>query len=150
MTESSSSLGARLFPAPLPARASLGLLALRVSFGLGMAVHGYTKIQNPFHWMDSPEGAPPGVIQALAAIAEFFGGLGIATGTLTPLAALGIAATMVVAISKHVGKGDGFVRGWELAALYLAVSAALLATGPGRFSVDAWIATRRKTVTSRE
>src|SRR5690349_2228601 len=32
-------------------RASIGLLAIRLVAGLGIALHGFPKIQNPFGWM---------------------------------------------------------------------------------------------------
>jgi putative oxidoreductase len=131
-----------LFPDPVDRRASYGLLIVRLVFGLGLANHGLHKIENPLHWMDGGENPPPAVLQALAAVAEFFGGIGIAFGALTPIAAFGIIATMAVAIGKHVSKGDDFVRGWELAALYLTAHLGLLVAGPGQLSIDALIARR--------
>ena len=60
-----------------------------------MTMHGWSKIQNPFGWM---QGAPvPGFLQALAALSEFGGGLALIVGLLTPFACLGIMSTMFVA-----------------------------------------------------
>ena len=84
----------------------------------------------------------PGVFQALAAIAEFGGGLAWILGFLTPLASLGILSTMAVAFSFHAFMpGDPFVSvtggpSSELAALYFSIALLFFAAGPGRFSID--------------
>jgi putative oxidoreductase len=136
-----------LFPGFPAGRLGFGLLALRLVVGAAFLFHGWPKIQNPLGWMDRPE-APsgmPGVLQAAAALSEFGGGAALTLGLLTPLAALGLAATMVTAIGMvHLPKGDPFVPppgwqggSWELAAVYLAAVTLLLMAGPGRFSLDA-------------
>jgi putative oxidoreductase len=124
----------------VPFSASIGLLALRVVIGVAFMFHGWGKIQAPFSWM--PPGAPvPGFLQALAALSEFGGGLAWILGLLTPLASLGIAVTMAVAVAMHVSGGDPFFAmggpAYESAAVYLGISLALLLVGPGRLSVDA-------------
>ena len=86
-----------LFPAPPTVPASVALLLLRVVAGVGMAMHGWGKIQNPFHWMDGAASPAPGVFQALAALSEFGGGIALALGALTPIAAAGVLSTMAVA-----------------------------------------------------
>jgi putative oxidoreductase len=127
----------RLFAVPDgSSRLAIGLFILRVVAGLAMATHGWGKIKNPMHWMDKAPNPPHAIFQLLAAVSEFFGGLAIAAGLLTPLAALGIACTMCVAIYTHVAKGDAF-KGYELAVLYLAASLALMIGGPGKLSADA-------------
>ena len=103
--------------------------------------HGWGKIQEPFHWLDKAPSPPPAVFQLLAAIAEFFGGLGLILGALTVIAAFGLLCTMVVAINTHVGMGDPFGK-WELAAAYLAVAVMLFFAGPGLFSIDALLQRR--------
>jgi putative oxidoreductase len=123
-------------------RAAWGLLVVRVIFGLGIAQHGWGKIQRPFTWM-GPDSPVPGFLQALAALSEFGGGIALILGLLTPLALLGLAITMIVAITTvHLKAGHPFVaRGggpsYELAALYLAVSLLALIAGPGKLSLDA-------------
>src|SRR5687768_6168446 len=87
-------------------RAALGLLLLRVVAGAGMMVHGWPKAQKPFGWMG--DGAPA-VLQALAALAEFGGGLALILGLLTPVAALGIICTMGYAILV-AHKGDPWIK----------------------------------------
>ncbi|MCE9669853.1 DoxX family protein [Myxococcus stipitatus] len=136
---------ASLFPPPPPTLASVGLLSLRVVAGAAFMFHGWSKIQDPFHWM-GPEAAVPGVLQALAALSEFGGGLAWILGALVPLASLGLFFTMAVAVHFHaVIRGDPFVGhtgSYEIALLYLVIAVAFLTAGPGRFSVDAWL--RRK------
>jgi putative oxidoreductase len=100
----------RFFYGPfIGGRAASGLLVLRVLAGIGLMMHGSSKIQAPFNWMGP--GAPvPGIFQFLAAFSEFFGGLALIVGLLTPLAALGIMATMLVAaFTAHAN--DPFVGG---------------------------------------
>jgi putative oxidoreductase len=120
--------------------ADVALLLIRVVAGLAFMMHGWMKIQNPFGWM-GPQAFAPAPFQALAAVAEFGGGLAWILGLLTPLASLGIACTMAVAAWMHAGmSGDPFVStggpSYELAAVYLCVALVLLALGPGRFSLD--------------
>lgn len=124
-----------------PGLVDIALLLLRTVAGLAFMFHGWSKIQNPFGWM-GPDSFAPGLFQALAALAEFGGGLAWILGLLTPVASLGIAATMGVAFWFHaVMRGDPFVASggggsYELAALYLCIALLLLAVGPGRISLD--------------
>ena len=138
-----------IYPEFIGGRAALGLLLLRAVAGVAMMMHGWSKIQAPFSWMNQP-GAPspiPGVLQALAALGEFGGGLGILVGCLTPLAALGIVCTMIgakqiaLADAPWIAAGGG--KSWELASLYLLIGAVLIFTGPGRFSLDALLFDKR-------
>ena len=128
-------------PPCLSGRASAGLLVLRLVIGLAFVFHGYGKISNPFAWMGA-NAAVPGVLQALAAVSEFFGGMAWMLGLLTPPASFGIACTMAVAVWTHANVlHDPFVslrggRSYELAAAYLCVAVLLLLAGPGRFSLD--------------
>lgn len=125
-------------------RAAVGLLIVRAVFGLGLMLHGLPKMAAPFSWMNAMagDGAPPGILQALAAVSEF-GGLAILIGLLTPLAALGVAATMSFAVFLvHVAAGHPFVaatRGApssESAAGYLAIALLMIITRPGALSLD--------------
>lgn len=129
-------------PAPLSARASGGLLAIRVIAGLAFMMHGWGKIQHPFSW-GGPQSPYPAFLLGLAALSEFGGGLGWMLGLLTPLSCFGIACTMVTAIHMHlITLKQGFVAtapgegSYELAAVYLAVAVLLALAGPGRYSAD--------------
>ncbi|CAN5568820.1 hypothetical protein BH20ACI3_BH20ACI3_03830 [soil metagenome] len=133
-------------------RGSVGLLIVRLVFGLGMVLHGSQKIGAPFTWMNAFAGAdaPPGFLQALAAAAEFFGGLALILGLLTPLAAFVVACVMLAGIGiAHLPAGDPFVgaprqSSYESAAGYLAVALLLIVTGPGTLSLDWLLFGRRR------
>ena len=136
----------RLFAPFIGGPGAIGLLVLRVVAGSALMLHGLPKIKNPFGWMDfrGPSGVP-GIFQFLAAFSEFFGGLALIVGLLTPIAALGIAFTMIVAAFKaHISQGDPFVNppgrqggSWEPAAGYFAIALLLMLAGPGALSLDA-------------
>jgi putative oxidoreductase len=128
-------------------RGAVGLLVLRLVIGLAFMLHGWGKIQAPFSWM-GPEADAPGILQALAAISEFVGGLAWMLGALMPLFSLGILCTMAVATHMHaVVLGDPFVGregSYEPALVYLCVALLFILIGPGRWSVDAWLFNKNK------
>src|SRR4051795_5701537 len=125
----------------------VGLLLIRVVVGLFLAGHGAQKL---FGWFGGhgPEGTGgffesmgirPGRAHAtMAGLAEFGGGLLLALGFLTPLAAAVIGATMLVAtLTAHRGKGPWTTNGgWELPAPYAAVAIGLAFNGAGEWSLD--------------
>ncbi|MFZ4792485.1 MAG: DoxX family protein [Blastocatellia bacterium] len=131
----------RIFGTFLTGRAAIGLLIARLVFGTGIALHGWGKIQHPFGWMGADAAVPP-VIQALAALSEFGGGIALIIGLLTPLAMVGLGITMLTAIRMvHLAQGHPFVatgggRSYELAALYLTFAVLIIVLGPGRYSLD--------------
>jgi putative oxidoreductase len=138
----------RFFPPFLGGSGAVGLLVLRLVAGTAMMLHGWPKIQHAFSWM-GPKAPVPGVLQALAALAEFGGGLCWVLGLVTPVASFLIACTMAVAITTvHLPKGDPFVAyppggpSFEPAAGYLAVALLLLLAGPGRIALDALLFAR--------
>ncbi len=129
----------------------VGLLLLRVFIGYAMAMHGLPKMSSPFHWMDMMPNHPPAILQALGAAGEFFGGLGLMFGVLTPIAALGVMSTMFVATLAVMGMGPGphyFIQppgdkmgnSYESSATYFIFALTLFLTGPGLLSVDAFFA----------
>jgi len=121
---------------------SVGLLLLRLVMGGAFVLHGWGKIHNPMGWM-GPEAPVPAVLQALAAVAEFGGGMALIVGLLTRLASLGIMTNMIVALAMvHLPHGDPFVGkpggpSFELPAVYLACAALFVLLGSGRVSLDA-------------
>ena len=128
--------------------AALGLLILRLVLGLIVAAHGFQKL---FGWWGGPGmngwvGAMnrmrirPAVPWAwMSALAEVFGGLGLAVGLLTPLPGLAIAASMLVAIALvHWSRGFWATKGgYEFNLSILAGIAAIALAGPGAYSLDA-------------
>lgn len=129
-------------------RLGTGLLALRLVGGVGFMFHGWGKIQQPFGWM-GPDASIPGILQFLAAVSEFGGGLAWILGALTPLFSFGILCTMTVATYTHaIVLGDPFVGpdgSYELALLYFCIALLFLLAGPGKYSVDACLFGRRRT-----
>jgi len=129
---------------------SYGLLLLRVVFGLALAAHGAQKL---FGWFDGHgvRGTAgffgelgfraPVAMAVLAGAAELGGGLLLALGLATPLAAFAIAVVMLNAIWA-VHRKQGFWNangGYEMNLFVLAAALAVAAAGPGRFSLDHWL-----------
>ena len=122
-----------------------GLLLLRIVAGLTIAAHGAQKLfgwfggnglkgTGAFFGKDFKAGT---AMAFLAGLAEL-GGVLLALGLLTPLAAFGIVVTMATAI-RLVHWQNGFFnhgRGYEFNLLLLTVPVALAMTGPGRLSLD--------------
>src|SRR5271165_1013938 len=118
----------RLFPQFVGRPAAVGLLVLRLVAGTAMMFHGWPKIQHATSWM-GPDAPVPGVFQALAALAEFGGGLCWVLGLLTPLASFLLVCNMAVATGMvHIPAGHPFVASAhggpssELAFDYLAIA----------------------------
>lgn len=126
----------------------LGLLIIRLVIGLLFAAHGAQKLFGWFGgyglagtggWMDSL-GLKPGKTMALVAgLSELIGGLLLAIGFLTPLAALLIAGTMIIAIAKvHFPNGLwSTANGYEYNLVILVVVIGLALTGAGQYALDA-------------
>jgi putative oxidoreductase len=100
--------------------------------------------------MNSMPDPPPGFMQALAAICEVGGGVLLALGLFTRVAALAIAAVMVGALALvHIPKGDPFVSpggpSCEPASVYLVVMLLIAAVGAGAYSLDAMLFGRKVT-----
>ena len=124
---------------------AVALLLVRLVMGVAFILHGWPKIQNPFGWMQGV----PSFLQALAALAEFGGGIALVLGLLTPIAALGLVCQMIGALFLvHFPKGDAFVApggpSYELPLVYLVLAVLLLVLGPGRWSIDALLFGRSK------
>jgi putative oxidoreductase len=139
----------RLFPIFIGGWGGLALLLVRLVMGLAFVQHGWPKIQNPMGWMNAMGGSSvPSFLQALAALAEFGGGIALILGLLTPLAAFGLVCQMIGAlVLVHLPQGHPFVAqggpSFELALVYLVLAIVLIALGPGKWSLDALLFARR-------
>lgn len=116
-----------------------GLLLLRVGIGLMFMAHGWPKLSGgPGVWTRLGGAMAtfgidfaPAAWGLLAAVSEFGGGLLLATGLFFRHASAALLATMLVAASMHLGRGDPFSKtshSIEAAILF----ASLLWIGPGR------------------
>lgn len=126
----------------------LGLLIIRLVIGILFIGHGAQKLFGWFGgyglkgtggWFESI-GMRPGVTMALfAGLAELIGGILLATGFLTPLAALMIAGTMLMAIVKvHAPNGLwSTANGYEYNLTLISVAIGLALIGPGKYAIDA-------------
>ena len=128
----------RLYSFPWTTWQSVALLILRLVVGTAFILHGLPKIRNPMHWMGDKVSP---VLQLASAVAEFGGGIALIIGFLTPFAAAALVINMIFALALvHLPKGDTFVNpaggSFELPLVYLALMIGLIATGPGRFSID--------------
>ena len=129
---------------------SIGLLMIRLVIGLLFIGHGAQKLFGWFGghglkgtggWFESI-GLKPGVTVALlAGLSELIGGILFALGFLTPLAAVIIAGTMVMAIVKVHGANGLWVtnNGYEYNLTLLVVTIGIALTGPGQYALDAFL-----------
>lgn len=114
-------------------------LLLRLALGGVFIIHGYPKLKDlgkgAGQWLKGL-GLPAG-LGLVAGIVEFFGGIALIIGILTPIIAalfvLWTASLVWVSIAKIKKK---FAGGYELDLLLLAFALALFAIGGGAFSVD--------------
>ena len=127
---------------------AIGLLILRLVVGITMAAHGSQKLFGWFGGGGIAGTAPfmeqlgfrPGRLHAaLAGLSEAGGGLMLAAGLFTPLAAAMIVSVMLVAtVTVHLAKGFFLQNGGYEFNLALATGALALAfIGPGAMSLDA-------------
>jgi putative oxidoreductase len=127
--------------------AELALAVLRVVTGLLLAGHGAQKTfgafggPGPAKWLGATKGMgfhPAGLWANAAAWGELVGGLALAVGFLTPVAAAVLAVDMAVAIWKvHSGKGLWVTKGgYEYALLMLCIFVLLGLHGVTAFSAD--------------
>ena len=129
----------------------VSLTILRLVLGVVFFAHGAQKMLGwfggfGFHGTIGFFGqlGMPAPVAALVIFTEFFGGLGLIVGLLTRIAALGIGVEMIGAIFM-VHLPNGFFMNWmgnqkgegfEYHLLAIAIAAALLLRGAGKYSVD--------------
>jgi putative oxidoreductase len=128
-------------------RFATAFLLLRVVIGIAFVLHGAPKMAHAGTWMNAMPGHPPAFLQEAAAIAEFFGGMLLIVGLATRVAAALIAVDMLVAITTvhlpaHTPLVTAHGDSMELPFVYLFGMVALMFAGPGRWSLDAFIAHR--------
>ncbi len=122
------------------------MLVLRIVFGLFLVAHGANKVfggnglKGTAGWFGSIGMKWPRWQARLAAATEIGAGLMFAGGLLTPLAAAGMVALMIVAIWTVHWKVGFFVfrpnQGWEYCASIAVVAFVVALAGPGEWSLD--------------
>ena len=115
--------------------------ALRAAIGGTMIAHGVRHgrtLDGTAGWFRSIGFREPRLQAAASAAVEVGAGAAIVAGAATPLAAAAVVGTMgVAARSVHLPNGFFVVNeGYEYVLNLGAMSVALAALGPGRFSVD--------------
>lgn len=145
----------RLIATPPDPTATIARLAL----GVMIIPHGMQKLFGTFggfgfsgtmQFFTETMGIP-WILGILAIVAEFFGGLGLVTGTLGRVAALGVGAVMATAaLTSHLQ--NGFFMNWfgaqkgegiEFFLLALALALIVMVRGSGAWSADRVMARTR-------
>lgn len=134
---------------------SISFLILRMALGVAIFPHGAQKLLGWFggHGMEGTLGffttkmGVPYFIAVLVIIGEFFGALGLITGFLTRFCAAAMATIMAGAVAM-AHWNNGFFMNWsgkqagegfEYHILAIGISAALIISGAGSFSLDQWV-----------
>lgn len=127
----------------------IGLLVLRLTLGLLLVGHACQKL---FGWFSGPglagaaswfdlSGYRPGrAMVLLAGACELIGGVALAAGISTPVAAAVVIGVMLAAAAVHAPHGLWASNGgFELPAFFALTATALTWTGAGEYSVDGWL-----------
>lgn len=114
---------------------------LRLVAGLNMAMHGWVHLNADMAETAayfSGEGYEPGAFWAYAVtLTEFVGGILLATGFLTRLAAIPIFLFLAVAVTYHMKNGFYWDQGgFEYPLMWAVVTLVFLVKGGGKLSVD--------------
>ena len=129
-------------PLPLPwllPYSDVAVLLMRLLVGAVFVTSGWSHTKDPVARGKSI-GLPPGFTRFLG-IAEVAGGLGVAVGILTQLAALGLILVMLGAIHKkifvwHTGLwGKHGTDGWHYELMFVVMCLVIATTGGGRYVV---------------
>lgn len=144
----------RTWAALLQTPADPAATVARLALGAMILPHGMQKLFGAFggygfagtmgYFTDSL--GIPWLFALLAIVAEFFGGLGLITGALGRVAAVGVGSVMVVAAAmNHIGNGffmnwggqlPAGAEGWEFHLLAVALALVVILRGSGALSVD--------------
>lgn len=134
------------------------LLVFRIGVGFLFVIHGSPKITHLRLWASSLK--MPVFLCLLSALSMLLGGICLIFGFLTPLASVAILASMAFAMLLEILQGSPFVAAdpylipddqykgpkgkgeppsWEKAFMYCLMLIAIIALGPGAYSIDALI-----------
>jgi putative oxidoreductase len=117
--------------------AQYGPLPIRILAGIAFIIHGLPKLSNiagTEHFFANMIGLPAAMALPIGLL-EVIGGIALLLGVLTRIASIlfiieMIGSTITAKLSR------GFVGGYELDLLLMAIAITLLLTGPGRISIE--------------
>ena len=124
-----------MFPA-LARFTDLGILLLRLMVGLVFITSGYTHVKDPAERSKSIELSKGATV--FLGIAELAGGLGVAAGVLTQLAAFGLILIMLGAVQKkifawHTGFWGEKSSGWHYDLMLILMNLVIAFTDGGAY-----------------
>ena len=113
-----------------------GPLSIRILAGITFIVHGLPKFESVAGTQGffGSVGLPPELALPIGLL-EVIGGIFLLVGVVTRIAAALLIIDMIGAIFL-VKISKGFVGGYELELLLIAIGISLLLTGPGRISIE--------------
>jgi putative oxidoreductase len=117
----------------------IALLLMRIIVGLVFITSGWNHVKNPVARGQSI-GLSPGLTRIIG-IAELAGGLGVALGVLTQIAALGLILIMLGAIQRKIfvwktGFWGKHSDGWHYDLLFVVMCLVIASTGGGRYVLE--------------
>jgi putative oxidoreductase len=120
-----------------------GPLPIRIIAGITFLAHGLPKLEDVAGTQGffGSIGLPPELALPIGLL-EIIGGIFLIVGVLTRITAVLLIIDMIGA-TVLVKLPDGFVDGYELELLLIAISVSLLLTGPGRISIE-WDVLKRE------
>jgi putative oxidoreductase len=120
-----------------------GPLPIRILAGITFLAHGLPKFEDiaGTRGFFGSIGLPPELALPIGLL-EVIGGIFLIVGVLTRITAAFLIIDMIGAMVL-VKIPDGFVGGYELESLLIAISVSLLLTGPGRLSIE-WDVLKRE------
>ena len=119
----------------------LGLLVLRVALGASFIFHGYPKLSDPAHALKAFQGyGLPSYFAYISGILEVFGGGLLIAGLFTRGAALLLAIEVGLVLGRTIVPSVGIYAfgHYEMPLLLGAMAFALVTTGAGLISIDAF------------
>src|SRR5882724_9675583 len=116
----------------------LSLLLLRLMIAVVFVTSGWTDVKNPKERAKSIGMSP--ALATFLGVAELAGGLGVAFGVLTQLAAIGLILIMLGAIQKkifvwHTGFWGEKANGWHYDLMLILMNLVVVCTNGGKYVI---------------
>lgn len=131
-----------MFPNFPEGRVGLAVLLLRLFVGAAFINHGGGKL-NDIAGFQAEFEISSWYLAAAAMLIQLGGGILLIIGLFTPFAALGIVATVTVATTVLIKKGEPFINSsghsWENSSFYIVAGIVIALIGAGAYSLDALI-----------